>query len=113
MCLHIELHPYQPTDRQVLHYFDLLGMTAIILTIVSGMVCQYELDEDLSESWEFSPEFKLGTLICVMVLNLFTVLYGLAVLTFNTIALKLQAIIQSSGDLSVDASAKNFDWVVR
>jgi len=88
-------------------------MISIIITIVSGMVCQYELDDDLSESWNFAPQTKTGTLIFVMALNLFTVFYGLSALIFNTIALKLQAIIQSSGELSVDGSAKNFDWVVR
>merc|ERR1719498_2161782 len=77
------------------------------------MVCQYEIDEDLSESWKFKDNVKLGALCLVVLLNVLTVLYGLAALTFNTICLKMQAIIQSSSDLSVDGTSKLFNWMVR
>ena len=46
LCMHIELSPYEYRDRQVLHYFDLFGMISIMITIVSGMICQYEVDDD-------------------------------------------------------------------
>jgi len=113
MVLHIELQPYEATDRQVLYYFDILGMISIMITIVVGMVCQYELDADLSDSWNFSDGVKNGCLLLVTLLNLFTVFYGLAALTFNTISLKLQSIMCANSDLSVDWNSRNFDWLVR
>jgi len=113
LCVQIELRPYEFRDREVLHFFELLGMISIIVTIVAGMICQYELDKDLSESWDFSDAVKNCFLALVVFMNAFTILYGFAALTFNSISLPLQAIINANTDLSVDVNAKRFDKFVR
>merc|ERR1719161_3355525 len=83
------------------------------LALVVFMICQYELDKDLSESWDFSDAVKNCFLALVVFMNAFTILYGFAALTFNSISLPLQAIINANTDLSVDVNAKRFDKFVR
>jgi hypothetical protein len=113
MCGFIELRPYEARDRQVLHNVDLTGMMAIILTIVGGMVCQYEIDADLSAVWQFPESVKFAILVLIMLVNVGTVLYFLVALTFNTMSLQLRAVITTCSDLSVDSNSRLFDWMVR